>query len=370
MPTAAGRVGRRPLSSLTNLASAAKRPTLKSRILQVTSKTRLIAKTKKVVVKKNCLKELAKDVLMEHVPVTVVMEVREVQVEVREVQVEVREVQEVDLPEGVEDLDAGDDVQGCSEYAAHIYSHLRQLEAKYSLGRDPLASSTITPKMRAVLFDWMTQVQQEFKLVQETLFLSFSIVDRFLAVSGRHVFRSQLQLLGVTAMFVAAKIEEIYAPELNDFVYITDHTYTSEEIRHMEVRLLAGLDWDFSAPRPLNFLRRYSRAGRASGLVHAAAKFLLELGVQDYRLVACPPSLQAAAALHLSLRLLGGGEGWSTSLLHYSGYSSAQLLPTSSLLHSTLAAAPQAKLQAVRTKYRDPRLLRVSALPQLCPQLS
>jgi len=363
---AAGRVGRRPLSSLTNLPSAAKRPTLKSRILQVTSKSRLSAKTKKVVVKKNCLKELAKDVLMEHVPVTVV---KEAGVEVREVQVEVREVQE-DLPEGVEDLDAGDDVQGCSEYAAHIYSHLRQLEAKYSLGRDPLASSTITPKMRAVLFDWMTQVQQEFKLVQETLFLSFSIVDRFLAVSGRHVFRSQLQLLGVTAMFVAAKIEEIYAPELNDFVYITDHTYTSEEIRHMEVRLLAGLDWDFSAPRPLNFLRRYSRAGRASGLVHAAAKFLLELAVQDYRLVACPPSLQAAAALHLSLRLLGGGEGWSTSLIHYSGYSSAQLLPASSLLHSTLAAAPQAKLQAVRTKYRDPRLLRVSALPQLCSQLS
>ena len=234
----------------------------------MTSKTRLIAKTKKVVVKKNCLKELAKDVLMEHVPVTVV----------KEAGVEVREVQE-DLPEGVEDLDAGDDVQGCSEYAAHIYSHLRQLEvcptpgilvpltltltllqAKYSLGRDPLASSTITPKMRAVLFDWMTQVQrctcsctctytctctctctfpqvqQEFKLVQETLFLSFSIVDRsghwrlvttffklifssssccsprFLAVSGRHVFRSQLQLLGVTAMFVAAKVASSSLP--------------------------------------------------------------------------------------------------------------------------------------------------------------
>lgn len=360
MPTVVGRmgrVGRRPLSSLTNITSAAKRHTLKSRILQVTSKSRLIGKTKKVVVKKSGLKELAKDVLKEPV-VEKLQEVEEAFVKVREVE------------EGAEELEGREEVQGCSEYAAHIYSHLRQLEAKYSLCSDPLASSTITPKMRAVLFDWMTQVQQEFKLVQETLFLSFSIVDRFLAVSGRHVFKSQLQLLGVTAMFIAAKIEEIYAPELNDFVFITDHTYTGEEIRHMEVRVLAGLDWDFSAPLPLNFLRRYSRAGRASPLAHTLAKFLLELAVQDYSLIACSPSEQAAAALHLSLRLLGGGEGWSTSLLHYSGYSSAQLLRTSSLLHSTLLAAPRAKLQAVRTKYREPRLLRVSALPQLCTQLS
>ena len=80
-------------------------------------------------------------------------------------------------------------------------------------------------------------------------------------VEGFTVRRNKLQLVGVSAMFIASKVEEMYAPEINDFVYITDNAYTSAEIREMELRMLRTLGFDFSRPHPLHFLRRNSKAG-------------------------------------------------------------------------------------------------------------
>lgn len=73
--------------------------------------------------------------------------------------------------------------------------------------------------------------------------------------------KSKLQLVGVTAMLIASKYEEMYAPEVGDFVFITDNTYSSEEIRTMERNMLRTLDYSLGNPLCLHFLRRYSRAG-------------------------------------------------------------------------------------------------------------
>ena len=67
--------------------------------------------------------------------------------------------------------------------------------------------------------------------------------------------RSRLQLVGVAAMFLASKIEEVYAPAISDFVYITDNTYTDSEIRNMEMKILCVLDFGLCKPVSLNFLR-------------------------------------------------------------------------------------------------------------------
>ena len=101
--------------------------------------------------------------------------------------------------------------------------------------------------------------------MQETLFSTISIVDRFLAVEGLTITRSKLQLVGVAAMFLASKVEEVYAPACSDFVYITDNAYTSVEIRQMELRMLNTLGFNFSRPLPLHFLRRNSKAWMETG---------------------------------------------------------------------------------------------------------
>jgi len=81
----------------------------------------------------------------------------------------------------------------------------------------------VNTKMRAILVDWLTDVHLKFKLVPETLFLAISIMDRYL--ERVRINKNHLQLVGVTALFLAAKYEEIYPPELKDFVYITDNAY-------------------------------------------------------------------------------------------------------------------------------------------------
>jgi cyclin B len=86
--------------------------------------------------------------------------------------------------------------------------------------------------MRAILIDWLIEVHLKFKLLPETLFLTINLIDRYLEKQA--IPRTKLQLVGVTAMLISSKYEEIYAPEVRDFVYITDKAYTKEEILAME----------------------------------------------------------------------------------------------------------------------------------------
>lgn len=78
--------------------------------------------------------------------------------------------------------------------------------------------------MRAILVDWLIEVHSKFKLQRETLFIAITIIDRFL--EKIKVSKSKLQLVGVSALLIACKYEEIYPPEVKDFVYITDRAYT------------------------------------------------------------------------------------------------------------------------------------------------
>lgn len=72
--------------------------------------------------------------------------------------------------------------------------------------------------------------------------------------------RSELQLVGVTAMLLASKYEEMYAPEIGDFVYITDEAYNKSTIRKCEAKMFATLGYQLGDPICLQFLRRNSKA--------------------------------------------------------------------------------------------------------------
>ena len=87
------------------------------------------------------------------------------------------------LPPGVKDIDAedGDNPQLCSEYVMETFVYLRQLEKRYAVRSNHLSAvSPTNAKMRATLIDWLVEVQDEFKLTQETLYLTVHTIDRYL----------------------------------------------------------------------------------------------------------------------------------------------------------------------------------------------
>ena len=236
--------------------------------------------------------------------------------------------------------------------------------------------------------------------MQETLFSTISIVDRFLAVEGLTITRSKLQLVGVAAMFLASKVEEVYAPACSDFVYITDNAYTEDAIKQMEMKILQTLKFNLFEPLSLHFLRRFSKAGDVDVLQHSLAKFAIELALVEYDLVPIPGSKLAASALCLSLMLLEPqvvvkesywsylpqekqNDIWGETLVFYSGYHKEELMPVVSRLAQSIASSflkwafrihnnsPHKvcfrgnKMEAIRNKYSGVKFLKVADLPEL-----
>lgn len=160
--------------------------------------------------------------------------------------------------------------------------------------------------MRSVLMDWLIQVHHRFSLLPETLFLCVNYIDRFL--SCKIVSLGKLQLVGATAIFVAAKYEEINCPSVNEIVYMVDGGYTVDEILKAERFMLSMLQFELGWPGPMSFLRRISKADDYDLETRTLAKYFLEVTIMDERFVGSPPSYIAAGAHCFARLLLKKGE--------------------------------------------------------------
>ncbi|KAM7424723.1 hypothetical protein PAMA_000873 [Pampus argenteus] len=266
----------------------------------------------------------------------------------------------------VQDVDEqdADMPQLCSEYVKDIYNYLHVLEVQQAVRANYMQGYEITERMRALLIDWLVQVHSRFQLLQETLYLTVAVLDRFLQVQP--VSRRKLQLVGVTAMLVACKYEEMYAPEVGDFAYITDNAFTKSQILEMEQLVLRSLNFQLGRPLPLHFLRRASKVANSDVERHTLAKYLMELTLVDYDMVHYRPSEIAAASLCLSQRLLDGLP-WSPTQQHYSTYEEAHLKPIMQHIAKNVEIlnTGKTKFQAVKNKYSSSKLLKISLIPQL-----
>lgn len=271
--------------------------------------------------------------------------------------------------EDIDEEDKGNPIL-VSTYCNDIYEYLRSLEKIFPVKKNYLTGQEVTPKMRSVLIDWLIEVHQQFRLMQETLYLTVAIIDRFLQ-SFQTIDRKRLQLVGVTAMFIASKYEEMYSPDVSDFAYITDNAYSKVEILQMELLIMKTLDYSFGRPLPLHFLRRYSKAGKALPIHHTMAKYFLEQSLVHYEMCHYPPSLIAAAAIYLAFVILGNNEEgenksvWTKTLEHYSTYTKQDVLPVVKEIASIITNADKSKYQAVRKKYVNAKFMKISVRPEL-----
>eukprot|EP00730_Choanoeca_flexa_P013569 TRINITY_DN5463_c0_g1_i1.p1 TRINITY_DN5463_c0_g1~~TRINITY_DN5463_c0_g1_i1.p1 ORF type:complete len:378 (+),score=131.50 TRINITY_DN5463_c0_g1_i1:191-1324(+) len=272
----------------------------------------------------------------------------------------------VQLPPNVEDIDTEDmeNPQMVSEYVTEIYTYMRELELKFKVDPTYFAHQPeVNEKMRSILVDWLVEVHYRFELLQETLYLTVHLMDRYLAAEKTE--RSKLQLVGVTAMLIASKYEEMYPPEVGDFVYISDNAYRRDQILAMEQKMLRVLDFNLGTPLPLHFLRRNSRAGRADGTMHTMAKYLMELTIGSAKMLHYVPSEIAAAATYISREIAHEEHLWNPTVEHYAHYSLAEIKDVITDMKHILANSVTSKFQAVRSKFSRSKYMRISKDPQL-----
>ena len=148
---------------------------------------------------------------------------------------------------------------------------------------EPHLASAINAPMRAIVVDWLVQVHDEYKLAPETLFLAVAVLDRFLANAPSHVARARLQLVGVTALLIASKMDGIEADDREftpaDCAYITARAYRAREVVAMERVMLNALRFKLLLPTAYVF---FTRLAFPDERVRELALFLLELALQDY----------------------------------------------------------------------------------------
>jgi len=166
-------------------------------------------------------------------------------------------------------------------------------------------------QMRTVLMDWIIEVHSKFRLLPETLFIATNLIDRFL--SHRVVSVEKIQLVGITALFVASKYEEVMCPSIMHFLNMADGGYDVNEMLKAERYLLQTLDFDMSYPNPLHFLRRISKADGYDIQTRTVSKYFIEIGCLESRLLAFTPSMLAASAMYLARLCLERGEWVSVS---------------------------------------------------------
>jgi len=178
--------------------------------------------------------------------------------------------------------------------------------------------SSLSPKMRTILLDWLIEVCEVYRLHRETFYLAADFFDRYMS-STTDIPKTKLQLIGVTCLFISAKIEEIYPPKLQEFAYVTDGACSEEDILAMELVVLKILNWSLSPQTPNAWtklllqidgleLNKFSQSTTQlysslikpaySGLIHSKAMHLLDLCILDIGSLDYSYSSLAASALY------------------------------------------------------------------------
>ncbi|XP_027177644.1 G2/mitotic-specific cyclin S13-7-like isoform X2 [Coffea eugenioides] len=258
--------------------------------------------------------------------------------------------------EVIVDIDANDvnNELAAVEYVEDMYQFYKETEEDGRVCDYIDAQPDISAKMRAILVDWLIEVHRKFELMPESLYLTVNIVDRFLSMKA--IPRKELQLVGMGSMLIACKYEEIWAPEVNDFIAVSDNAYARDQLLFMEKAILGKLEWYLTVPTPYVFLARYIKASVPSDPeIEHMAYFLAELGLVNYETTIhyCPSKL-AASAVYAARCTLKKTPLWTETLKHYTGYSEDQIMDCAKLLVSFHSGAAENKLKASYRKYCNP----------------
>ncbi|GAA99397.1 uncharacterized protein L969DRAFT_73352 [Mixia osmundae IAM 14324] len=249
------------------------------------------------------------------------------------------------------------DIMMVGEYSDSIFEYMAELEISAMPAHDYMNNQNdLDWTMRATLIDWLSQVHMRYHMLPETLFIALNMIDRFL--TKRCVSLDKLQLLGVTAMFVAAKYEEIMAPGVDEFVHMTQNSFSRDEILKGERIILSTLEFNISCYcTPYSWVRKISKADDYEIETRTMSKYLMEVTMLDHRFLKAKASQIAAVSMYLARRMLGGD--WNEAFIFYAGYTESQLkVPTDWLIENLRDTTMESRF--VYQKYSSRKFMKAS----------
>ncbi|KAM3875313.1 cyclin-P [Diretmus argenteus] len=252
-------------------------------------------------------------------------------------------------------------------YSWEIFSDMMRSQFRNSFPNADLPRP-FTDTTRAVLVDWLIQVHEVLHFQEETLYLAIHLVNR--SLRQIKVTTTNLQLLGVVCLFLAAKKEECLLPEVSELCYLMDNSYSKHQLLRMERKVLCGLKFDLTYCPPLHFLHLSASIARCSAKVVFMARYLLGLSLLEGQCVVFLPVQLAGAALCLARQVLQepltpeGETAWCLASSIHVGSETA-LLTIMHILASAAAKAQSRETCATFVKFSSPETMHVSSHPVL-----
>ena len=195
-------------------------------------------------------------------------------------------------------------IQSANEYLDEIYFNLLKEEKELNNIYGYMENQPdINEEMRAILIDWLIEVHLRFHLKEQTLYITIGIIDIYL--SSKIIQRSKLQLLGITALLIACKSQEIYYPPIKDFIDITDKAYEKKELIQMEYYVLSILNFKILFPTACDFYDIISQIYHFNSQQYFLGKYFMECALIDYRMTKYHSSILACSCGYLVMKYFG-----------------------------------------------------------------
>lgn len=245
-----------------------------------------------------------------------------------------------------------------NEYVEDIFQYLYKLDKSNSKHLKH-EYSTNEVYNRETLVNWIIGIHWGFNLLEETLYLAVFIIDKYQSIKITPI--QELQILGITSLFIASKFEEIQYPSLIHFCFQMDGSCTVDDIKDFERNILEVIGYDLSYSNPLNFLRRMSQVDDYDLSTRTIAKYLLEITLIDSRNFFKYPKSQCAAASMFLARKMFGKNDWNSDFIEYSGgYCKKDMISVCKMILKYIIS-PEIH-EDFQMKYQSKRYLRASII--------
>ncbi len=257
------------------------------------------------------------------------------------------------------------DPQCVAEFAQEVYDSMLDLEMVYKVDHDYLSKSQteIKDTSRAFLVEWIIDVHRKFRLLAETLHITVSIIDRYLSRCPTK--KSDLHLLGVAALLISTKYEEIYPPELKDLLSISENKFTKLDVLKMETKILSALEFNFTPPTSLRFLERYRKLSNTASddQIFFFAQYIVEISLLDSSLLKHKPSEIAGAGLILAAKAIKRINAWNKDMERATGYKEDHLKTVVEEVKSFAYEINPKFLSTLKYKFSKPEYFEVANVP-------